>query len=563
MFSSKFKKILGVLICVYSIGLLVGCGSDNDNASNSTENRGVKLAKNQELRIDIDSEPSSLDSAKSSDSVTSKVLINIIEPLTRPEQDENGKDIVIPAGAESWNISEDGTEYIFKLRENNWSDGKPVTANDYAYSIKRKLDPETASPNGLLLLPIKNAEQALSGEVSVDDIGVEVVDDKTLKITLEDPSTYFIELTYSLAMFPEREDIVSQYGDSYGTSLDTMGAYCGPFVMEEWVHNNKITLVKNDDYWDKDKVKLEKVEIKIITDDNALMGELMNGSLDMADVSSPEWIEKLEKTGKFTNMSSVIPRTEYMFFNQKHELLSNQKIRAAFSIAVDREGMQEAVFNDLKKAAYGWITEGIMIGDDEFRTKVGKDPVKQLKEKYPDPKQLLVEGLKELGVSENPNDHTIKILLPGTDQEEKDMGEFLQHNFEKELGIKIELEPVEWPIFQSRNRSLDYEIGYKSRGGYYNDPMTLLDMWLSTSNITPTGWVNEEYDKLIQDSTKTIDQGKRYENFRRAEEILLQEDTVISPFVYHTVNIFVNKKVKGVKKPLFKEMLIKEAYIEE
>lgn len=564
----KKKSLYFLLILTLILGsTLTGCGDKpKDTATspeNSTNNEEVEEANDEELEqvlnMPLGAEPDSLDIAKSSDAYSAAVVEQVVDALTSIEVDENDEKVIKPAMAESWETSDDQLEWTFKIRDAQWSDGEEVTAHNFAYGMKRIIDPETASPISTNLKFIKNAQAIIDGEMDISEVGIEASDDKTLKITLEYPSPYLLELASTRTMQPVREDIVEEYGTSYGTEGDKI-IFCGPFVIDEWVHNSKVSLSKNENYWDKDSVILEKVNMKIISETNAQMGELENGELDYSEVNSAEWIEKLDQDDKYIKKTGFLPRTMYLFFNQEIELFSNAKVRTAFNLAIDREEIQHSLLQDIDKAAYGWVAPPIDVNDTNFRELAG-DPIKEMIDENPDPKALLIEGLKELGMDEDPSKITVTIMQPGT--EDKEFGEYLQQVYFDTLGVNIELDPVEWPVFQERNRQLDYEMGYKSYGGGVNDPSSMLDLWITGTMTVPTGWSNPEYDELVREANKSIDPELRKENFVKAENILLKEDSVIAPYAYMTTNTYMHKHLKGVMEPDFGSMVIKYAYIEK
>ena len=564
----KFKRNLSfliVLILLFNFAL-VGCNGKNEENKPTTNKENEKVEKSnhsegseQVLNMSLGTEPDSLDVAKTSDSYSAFVLEQAMETLTKIETDESGNTIIKEAAAESWKTSEDELEWIFTLRDAEWSDGEPLKAQDYEYSVKRILNPETASPISTLLKHIKNAEAVIEGEMDVEEVGIEAISDKELKITLEYPVPYFLYLTSGRSMVPQRKDIVEEYGESYGTEADKL-VFCGPFKVDEWVHNSEIVLSKNENYWDAESVNLDKVVMKIITEESALMGEFQNASIDFTEVSSAEWIEKLDSEDKYEKSTKFIPRTSYLFMNHEIELFSNDKVRKAFSIALDREEIQEGINQNMSKAAYGWIAPPVYSDDVNFREAAG-DPVKELIEENPDPKALLVEGLKELGMDEDPSKITVTIMQP--DNAGKEFGEYLQQTFNSVLGVNIELDTTEWPVFQERNRQLDYEMGYKSWGGGVNDPTGFLDLWITGTKIVPIGWSNPEYDELVKEAARSLDPELRLENFKKAEQILLKEDCAIIPFAYATQNSYKQPYVKNLMEPDFGSAVIKYVTIDK
>lgn len=559
---NKRKGISLFLVFILILGTtLTGCKKEkaptDDAGAVSSTPKDSEVE--QVLNISLDSEPDSLDVAKASDINSQTILTQVMENLTRLEVDDNGNDVVVPAMAESWEPSDDKLVWIFKLRNAKWSDEKPVTAEDFVYGIQRTLNPETASPVATLLEPLKNAEAIINGDMDVSKVGVEAIDEKTLQVTLEYPCPHFLDLTYDRVMQPQRKDIVEKHGTSYGTEADKL-VFNGPFIVSEWVHNSHITFSKNEAYWDEKSVKLDKVNVKIISEESALMGELQNGTMDIADAPSAEWIEKLDKLGQFDKITGFEARSHYMFFNQETELFSNKKIRQAFSVSLDRETIQNDIYQNIHTAAYGWVAPPVDIGNENFRKKAG-DPVKELIDENPDPKALFIEGLKELGINKDPSEIEIPLMVPNI--EGREFPEYLQQLFNEKLGVNIELDVAEWPVFQERNRQLDYVMGYKSKGGYYNDPMTFLDIWVTNAKIIPTGWSNQEYDDLIKKASLSVDDEERYEIFKRAERILVKEDAAIAPYSYQLINTYVQKYVKDAMLPSFGPILIKYIYIEK
>ncbi|GAA0114555.1 peptide ABC transporter substrate-binding protein [Clostridium senegalense] len=551
----KGKRLLAALLTLSLTAslALTGCGEskkNDNNAAGGDNKEESKMDDEQYINTWLTQEPKTLDQSKSSDLYSSIVLTNINEALTRVETDENGKEVIKEAGAESWEKSEDGLKWTFKLRDMKWSDGQPVTAEQYVYGITRTLNPDVGSPYGFLLFPIKNAQAYNGGKGKLEDVGVKAIDDKTIEFTLENPCSYFLNLTYFKVMQPQREDVIEKYGDKYGTEAETMMS-CGPFKMKEWVHNNKIELEKNPEYWDAENVKLEKATMKIIKETSSAMNELYNGSLDMAGVSKPEWIKKFDDSGNFEVLKSYDGSSAYMFFNHKDKYFQNAKIRKAFMLATDREGMCETLYKGLAEPALAWCPPAVSIGDEEYRKKIEFNPVEELKKENPDAKALFIEGLKELGLDPDPSKHTITFLQAGTDATSKEFADFEQQNFQSVLGVNLKSEFCEWAVFQSREEQLDYQIASMGWTGDYNDPMTFFDMWMSTAGVVHSGWKNEKYDELIQKTTKTIDPEERAKLFAEAEKMLVYDEAVFSPTVYRFKNSYVRKYVKNATTKTF------------
>jgi len=557
----KSKRILSVILSMVLVGstTMIGCGGGKSNSSNNSTKDAGGPDKKQYLNV-VGAEPKSLDACKASDTYSSQILNDLEEGLTRLEL-EGDKEVQKPAGAESWDISKDGLEWTFHLRDNKWNDGKPVTAKDYEYSVKRTIDPKTGSTYAFLLYPIKNAEKCNSNKASLDEVGIKAVDDKTLKITLEKPTAYFLQLTSFKVMLPQRQDIVEKHGDQYGTDPDKL-VYCGPFVLDKWTHQNKIEFKKNDQYWDAQKVKLDKLTMKIMKQEASRMGELQTGALDMAGVYTPKYVDKFTQSGKFNITRAYDGSTTYEFFNQKNKYFKNLKIRKAFALAADREGVCKTLFKGLAEPATAFCSPQIQVGDEEYRKIATNEPVTKLKEENPDAKKLLIEGLKEIGEDPDPAKMKITYLAGGTGASQKEFCEFDQEAYKKVLGVNIKIEYVEWPIFSQRTDDMDYEMAGMGWTGDFNDPMTFFDIWTSKAGVNRTGWGNKEYDDLIAKASNTMDNKERAKYFKEAENILLYKECVLSTKVYRKRQTFIRKYVKNVMIPLFGPTEFKYVYTE-
>ncbi len=558
----KTKRLMATLLTLSLTAsvALIGCGKKNEAANPGTDSTGaVKMDSVQFLNGILTSEPKSLDPTLATDVNSSDVLVNCMEGLTRIEQGEDGKDVIKEAGAERWEVSEDQTVWTFHLRDYKWSDGKPVTANDFEFAIKRALNPEVGASYAFILYPIKNAQAYNSEKAKAEEVGVKALDEKTLQFTLDKPTPYFLDLTYFKVMYPQREDIVTAQGDKFGTESNTM-VFCGPYILKNWAHQSKMEFEKNPTYWDKDSVKLEKLTLNIIKEETARMSSLLNGSIDYAAVSKQEWIEKFDGTGKFDVIKANTPGSNYMFFNQTNKYFKNVKIRQAFSLATDREDRIKILFRGLGQPAYGWCPPTLQIGGEDFREKVGIEPLLAFKQANPDPKALLIEGLKEIGEDPDPAKASFTYLQAGTSAREREFAEYDQEMYKKNLGIDLKMEYVEWPVFQKRTDDLDYQIAGMAWIGDYNDPNTFFDMWITGADMTPTGWTNEKYDSLIKQASDTIDPEKRTELFKQAEQILVVDEAVIAPTLYRVKNTYRAKYTNRIMTPLFGAQDFKYTY---
>ncbi len=554
------KKVVASLLATTMVLSLAACGGKGDGGSGGSggDSSGGEA---QVYNTYIATEPSTLDTIKGNDMYGWDINKNTLEPLTRlvekdGEQEREG------AGAESWESNEDGTVWTFKLRDNKWSDGQDVTAADYAYGITRTLDPEAGSPNSFFTVAyIKNGQKVVNGELGVDELGVKAVDDKTLEITLEAPTPYFMSITDTRACYPVRQDIAEKHGEAYGSELDTL-VFNGPFVVDSWTHNSEITLVKNDQYWDKDNVKLDKVNFAIVTDQNARFNSFESGALDYVGAGEKEWIDRFDKKDGVVRVDTKQPAMRFDFFNVNDDLFKNLNVRKAFALAVDREDMAKTIYQDVHVPAYWWVPEAISTGENgEYREQVEGPLAKIAKEE--DAKELLLKGMEELGLGSDPSKITVKYSLSATTQWARNYGEYVQQKYKELLGVNIELDFNEWSTFQQKTNNGEFQMANMVWTTDYDDPMSMISLFTTeNSGNIPTGWSNEKFDDLIAQASREMDENKRVDLYAQAETVLFEEGCNICPLVNERKIVFNYDYVKNLNQRETTTTGLKYVYIE-
>ena len=547
------KKWVSVLLCLaMTVSMTMACG-DASSGSNSEESSGEKI-----LRLE-GGNPETLDSliGTSGDSVS--VIREVMEGLGRFVK-KDGEDVLEPAGAESWETSEDGLTWTFHLREHEWSDGEPVEAEDYVYAFQRMFDPKTASSGVQFFLSLENAQEIVDGTKEVSELGVEAPDEKTVVFRLVKPVPYFEMILGSPVAFPQRQDIVEKYGDQYGADAESI-VYNGPFVVDEWTPGTKVVLDKNDTYWDKDAVKLDQVELYHVDDDTAGMTMLKNGELD-AYMASAQWEEEILGTGNFELQEAPFPAGMRDIFNLDTPLLKSSKVRLALTLAKDREEINNTLYDGYYETAYGWIMPALSCQGINFREKAG-DPLKDAAEEYQDLEALFKEGLEENGM--DPNEvPTLKVLLGDSSAEMQTAGELYKNQIESKLPIKIELEfCTDNTDFIQRRENGDFEMTFlHMNGAEYDDPSVFLNMYLTGAAANEGNYSNEKYDELITQAENSTDAEERLNLFIEAEKILLVDDPAISPTVYWNQNFFVSKGVRNLMAPAWVPLGFEYKYAE-
>ena len=561
------KRYLALLLALVMCFSLAACSNETGGGGGGGGSKtGTELASEQKYVTYISSEPMTLDLNRRSDTYSSTILTNILEGLTRlDENDAHDAYEYVPAGAKSWSSNEDDTVWTFELNENYWDDGQKVTADDYVYSVRRYVDPNTGSPLGYRLACLKNYEGVNSGELPVEELGIRAVDEDTLEITLEAPTPYFMDLTHGMLFRPQRQDIVEQHGDKYGAEADTVVSN-GPFKITSWTHNSEITLVKNDKYWDADNVTLDEVTVKIIADANTSVNAFANGEMDYVSTTTVEWVERFNNTEGVVPVSYPSSTLTYSFFNTKDKIFSNANIRKAFITGIDRVEINDMCFGGARIPTYGWVVPTLYCGDINFREFAG-DPVQEmideLEAEGKTPKDLLLQGMQELGLGNDPSTLDVTFSFGSTNTLTRNIGEYLQQVFKTELGVEIETSFNEWGIFNSNVQSGDYQAGFMGWGAYYNDPYDTLSLLLTGSTAINTGWANEEYDSILNAATAEMDEETRMQEYIKAEQILINEECVVSPMATNQVQRFFQPYVKGYSDLGFTNTGSKYIYIEK
>lgn len=524
------KLILISIFIVYSF-LISGCSDE--------------AMTDDTVRYALESEPSTLDPAKSTALSESNVELALFEGLTRLDEHEQPQ----PAAAKSWDISPDGTEYTFHLRDNLlWNDGTPLTAHDFEYAWKRVLDPQTASENAYMMYPLNNGEAFFKQEVSADQVGVKALDDKTLYVKLKAPITYFLNLTAFHAYYPVPRHVVEKDPEIWAANDKIVSN--GPFVLTHWIHSNQLQFVKNDKYWDKDKVKLENMQWPISESQSTRVSMVESGQANITVEPPISEQERLTKEGLF-KMSPYLGSYYYSFNTQKAPF-DNPLVRKAFSMAVDREKLVNNVIKGGKEPAYAWVPPGLTnpITKQDFRREGGN-----LVEYNP---QKARELLSEAGYPNGEGLPPITILY-NTNEMHKAVAEVIQAMWKENLNVNVELLNQESKVYLDARNTGNFQVARASWIGDYADPMTFMDVYLDENNDGQ--YHNPLYNDLIRKAQNTNNQEIRMQAMHEAEKILM-DDAVVLPIYYTTQPYIAQPYVKNYRWSILGTIDFKEAYIE-
>lgn len=541
---AKKTKWLVVLLGLMLV-VLVGCYGKEDNSAgsstggNSTDKEatdGGESAVTQELHLVAGGDLTTMSSLGSVDALAVTAMNSVFEGLYRigPENTP------VPGMAASYEVSEDGTVYTFKLREDAlWSNGTPVTAHDFVYAWKRAINPETQAIYSYLMLDIKNAANVqtegdpLFGKV--DKIGIKALNDFTLEVQLNAPIPYFLSLTTYAPFFPLNEEFTEAQGDQYALEAANM-IYNGPFIMESWQHGQGWTFAKNENYWDKDAVKLTKITQKIVKDTATAVNLYEAGEIDTTELSS-EYVAQYKDSPEYSTF--LKPNTYFIRMNHENKFLGNKNIRKAIDMAWDKQGFADVILQDGSIPAYYLVPQGLSTDENgvDFREANGdmnKTDIEVAKKAW-------ATGLQELGV-----DKVTLEFLTYDRAESKKAAEFIKNQLETNLAgleLTINMQPNKQKL--ALEGAVDYDLDYGGWGPDFQDPMTYIDLFESTAYYNQSHYKNAEVDALIKQAKTTADIKERWQLMQQAEKLMM-EDVAFAPTF--------QKGVSRLKKPYVKNL---------
>jgi len=535
------KRIISLLVMLAILFSITACAEKQEPASDpgnapSGETPSDEVANI--LKVQVDVEVASMDPQIARDGTSFEVMGAVTEGLY--SVDAAGAPIL--AIAESVDKSEDGLSYTFHLRDANWTNGTPVTADDFVFAWKRLVDPATASEYSFIaeIAGIKNAAAIISGDVSVDELGAVAEDDKTLVVTLDFPVSYFESLMSFNSFFPVNEAFFTETGDLFGTSPETILAN-GPFKMAAYEPAaTTIELVKNEGYWDADAVKLDGIEYQVVKEAQQTMLAYQNGDIDLATLAG-EQVEQFKADPEFHNI--MLGYLWYISPNQMVAGLENVNLRKAIALSFDKSAIANNILKDGSIVADFAVPTLLATGPD------GKDYRETADTYLATDKAMALEYFNtakaELGVE------TFEYAIVVEDTESaQNVAQFIQSEIQTTLpGMTITIETMPKKNRVERMQEGDFELGLTRWGPDYADPMTYLDMWTTGSSNNYGFWSNSEYDAIIQsakDGELALDLEARWEGLKEAEAIVMDE-AVIFP-VYQKGNaVMIKGGVSGVE----------------
>ena len=444
-------------------------------------------------------------------------------------------------------ISTDQRTYTFHLRPSaRWSDGRPVTANDFVDSWRRTLDPVTASAYSYQLFSVKGAEDFATGKSGdFASVGVRALDPGTLRVTLRQPTPYFLDLCAFPTLYPVRTDLIAKYGDDWIKPGKLVGN--GAFTMSAWRINESVLLKKNPFYWDASAVGLGSVEVLPISQANVAYNFYAVGQADLImdkGLAPPSLLEALKVRSDFH--AAPFLGTYFLRFNCAKGPFTDPRVRKAFAMTVNRKLITNKITRAGESTALSFVPPGIP----------GYNPAKGLSEDAEKARALLSEA----GYPDGKGFPLTTYLYSEGEMNEAVAIE-LQAMWKEQLGVTIQLARQEWKVYLNSLGSLDFGIARSSWVGDYPDPNTFLDLFLSESGNNRTGWKSRDYDRMIHEAAGQTDPKLRFETLQAAEEFLVSKELPICPlFFYVGIQLYDSEKLGGIEANVLDEHPIREIF---
>jgi len=531
--------------------MLAGCSSDNSAVGAARDYgqiggaSGTELAAEQVLHKGNGAEPQTLDPHRAQGVPEGNILRDLYEPLVMEAPDGE----LIPGAAESWMLSEDGRVYTFRLRQDGrWSNGDPVKANDWVFSLRRGLDPATLSVYSGILYPIKNAAAINRGELPPEKLGVRALDDLTLEITLETPTPFFLGLLNHSMAYPVHPASVAQNGERFARpgTLVSNGAY----LLKDWVVQSHIELMRNPNFRENAATTIDRVFYYPIENADAVFARYRADELDFTTTIPIRQLEFIKASMPSDYVQSPYLGVYYYGLNTTKAPFKDQPgLRKALSMAIDREIITEKLSGAGELPAYGWVPEvqGYQQQQPEWAMWTREQRHAKARRLY-----------EEAGYTAD--DPLVVEILYNTSQDHKRLAIAISAMWKQVLGVETRLLNQEWKVYL-QTRTLKNTQAFRSGWiGDYNDAHTFAELMHSKNAQNDPGWVNLSYDALLEQAANEIDLQKRAKLLEEAERVLLDETPII-PIYFYISKHLIKPWVGGFEPNIMDHTYTKDLYI--
>ncbi|BCG09410.1 peptide ABC transporter substrate-binding protein [Buttiauxella agrestis] len=491
---------------------------------------GTKLAADQTLVRHIKDEPASLDPAKAVGLPEIQVIRDLFEGLVN--QNEKGQ--LEPGVATKWQ-SNDNRTWTFTLRDNaRWSDGSPVTAQDFVYSWQRLVDPKNTSPFAWFaaLAGINNAQAIIDGKMPADKLGVTAVDDRTLRINLDKPVPYFPNLTANFSLYPVPKAVVEKFGNDWTKPGNLVGN--GAYALKDRIVNEKLVAVQNKNYWDNSKTVITEVTFIPINQESSATKRYLAGDIDITESFPKNLYQKLLKDIPGQVYTPPQLGTYYYAFNTQKGPTADARVRLALSMSIDRHIMAEKVLGTGEKPAWRFtpdVTAGFTPEPSPFEQMSQEEANAQAK--------TLLQA-----AGYGPNKPLKLTLLYNTSENHQKIAIAVASMWKKNLGVDVKLQNQEWKTYIDSRNTGNFDVIRASWVGDYNEPSTFLSLLTSTHSGNISRFNSPEYDKVLEQASQETTDAARNKDYNQAEKIL-QEKAPIAPIYQYTNGRLIKPWLKG------------------
>lgn len=524
---------LALILALSSV--LTACGGDDKKKEDkkteegqSEEGKTESKGNVDELPVTVGPEPDTMDPTLNTASDVSTVLNHAFEGLMKLDTDGLTN---IEGQAEKYEVSDDNLTYTFTLRDGlKWSDGSPLTAEDFVYSWNRAISPDTAADYEYLFQCIEGYEDG--------KLNVTAKDEKTLVVKLSAVTPYFLELCSFPAFFPVQKATVEDAGESWATDASSYVGN-GPYKMTEWVHKSYMLFEKNENYYDVEKLGPNKIRFVLMEEPSAKLAAYQSGEVVYSDNLPVDEMDKMRESGDLVTPPQL--GTYYVSYNTQNKYLKDPLVRKALTLALDRQYLCDEIGKSGQVPAGAFVSNGLTdadktkqfreVGGEYFDAKAYESNLKEAK-----------KALKEAGY-ENGKGLPVFEYIYNVDDTHKLVAQALQDMWSK-IGVKVELVSQEWATFLQTRKSGEYDIARNGWVSDYNDPISYLDMWITGGGNNDAKWSNSDYDALIDQIKKSSDQEERMQLMHQAEDIIFDE-WMLCPIWYYVDKYLLKSNVKG------------------
>jgi len=516
------RKTYGA-VALLAAALVASCGGSGGGTAGEPHAQiggasGTELAEHQALHVGNGAELQTLDPHRAEDTSSFSVLIDIYEGLVG---ESPGGDL-IPGVASAWTISDDGKTYVFNLRpEARWSNGDPLTADDFVFSFRRGVDPKTLSVYSYILSPLLNADDITAGKRPPEELGVRAIDDHTLEIKVANPTPYFLGLLAHSMSYPVHRASLEAHGDQWTRPGNLVGN--GAFKLDEWVVQSHLKVVRNPYYWDNANTKLEEVTFYATEDKTAEMQRFRAQELDLTEIIPAAQIGFIrENLAKELVIAPYLGSYYYGFNVTRPPFKDNPKLRRALALAVNRDIITKQVLNLGQVSSFGFVPP------------IHGYTQQQMPEASWTQQQREAEAKRLYAEAGYGADNPLRTqIMYNTQEDHRRIAVAISQMWKQVLGVEAEILNQEWKVFiDTRNQKRDTQVYRQGWIGDYNDPFTFAELMRSTAGQNDTGYNNPEYDRLVAASQSAHDPHARMELLQEAERVLLADMPILPLYIY-------------------------------